>query len=54
MQRFTTLRPDKANVVQLGAGGSVIANAGFIKQFGTRGGEGVRALNPTWGENYLI
>ncbi|RSH83089.1 uncharacterized protein EHS24_006746 [Apiotrichum porosum] len=33
---------------ELGAGGSVIANAGFIKQFGDGGGGGVRALNPTW------
>ncbi|KAH8881094.1 MFS general substrate transporter [Thozetella sp. PMI_491] len=33
---------------ELGAGGSVVANAGFIKQFGTTGGEGVRALDPTW------
>lgn len=33
---------------QLGAGGSVVANAGFIKQFGTKKGEGVRALDPTW------
>ena len=35
---------------QLGAGGSVIANKGFIKQFGNGGGSGVRALDPTWGE----
>ncbi|KAH8819233.1 hypothetical protein F5884DRAFT_743652 [Xylogone sp. PMI_703] len=33
---------------ELGAGGSVVANAGFIKQFGTEGGAGVRALDPTW------
>ncbi|KAK3175823.1 hypothetical protein K4F52_009956 [Lecanicillium sp. MT-2017a] len=33
---------------ELGAGGSVIANRGFIKQFGSEGGEGVRALDPTW------
>ncbi|KAK8147894.1 hypothetical protein G3M48_000772 [Beauveria asiatica] len=34
---------------ELGAGGSIVANAGFIKQFGTNGGEnGVRALDPTW------
>lgn len=33
---------------QLGAGGSVVANAGFIKQFGTESGQGVRALDPTW------
>lgn len=30
----------------------MIANAGFIKQFGT-GGAGVKALDPTWGE-YLL
>lgn len=39
-----------AKEVQLGAGGAIVANAGFIKQFGTRGGEGVRALDPTWCE----
>lgn len=33
---------------ELGAGGSVVANAGFIKQFGRDGGTGVRALSPTW------
>ncbi|CEJ81535.1 Putative Glycoside hydrolase family 78 protein [[Torrubiella] hemipterigena] len=33
---------------ELGAGGTVIANAGFIKQFGSRDGTGVRALDPTW------
>ncbi|KAL1404926.1 hypothetical protein Q8F55_008538 [Vanrija albida] len=34
---------------ELGAGGSIVANAGFIKQFGSRGEEaGVRALDPTW------
>lgn len=33
---------------ELGAGGSVVANAGFIKQFGTEAGAGVRALDPTW------
>ncbi|KAM0514528.1 hypothetical protein ACHAPE_006823 [Trichoderma viride] len=34
---------------ELGAGGSVVANAGFIKQFGSVKGEGgVRALDPTW------
>lgn len=33
---------------ELGAGSTVIANNGFIKQFGSRGGEGVRALDPTW------
>ncbi|ORY31052.1 general substrate transporter [Naematelia encephala] len=32
---------------ELGAGGSIVANAGFIKEFGTGGG-GVRALDPTW------
>ncbi|KEF55030.1 uncharacterized protein A1O9_08683 [Exophiala aquamarina CBS 119918] len=32
---------------ELGAGGSVIANAGFIKQFGD-GNSGVTALSPTW------
>lgn len=42
-------------MVQLGAGGTVIANAGFIKQFGDGSqGAGVRALNPTWGKSYLI
>lgn len=35
---------------ELNAGGSVIANAGFIKQFGTEKGGGVRALNATWGK----
>ncbi|KXS93737.1 hypothetical protein AC578_994 [Pseudocercospora eumusae] len=34
---------------ELNAGGSVIANAGFIKQFGDDKSTGVRALNPTWG-----
>lgn len=34
---------------QLGAGGSIVANAGFIREFG-EGGSGVRALNPTWCE----
>ncbi|KAJ6785288.1 hypothetical protein PWT90_01088 [Aphanocladium album] len=36
---------------ELGAGASIVANRGFIKQFGDhRGGTqgGVRALNPTW------
>ncbi|KAH7356508.1 general substrate transporter [Rhexocercosporidium sp. MPI-PUGE-AT-0058] len=33
---------------ELGAGGSIVANKGFIKQFGTTGGTGVRALDPTW------
>ncbi|WOO85967.1 MFS transporter fmqE [Vanrija pseudolonga] len=34
---------------ELGAGGSIVANEGFIKQFGSRGDEaGVRALDPTW------
>ncbi|GFP57598.1 MFS transporter fmqE [Trichoderma asperellum] len=34
---------------ELGAGGSVVANAGFIKQFGSdKGQDGVRALDPTW------
>lgn len=32
---------------QLGAGGSIVANEGFIKQFGD-GGSGVTALSPTW------
>jgi MFS transporter, SP family, general alpha glucoside:H+ symporter len=36
---------------QLGAGGTVIANAGFIKQFGDHDATGVRALNPTWGKS---
>ncbi|RSH89781.1 hypothetical protein EHS25_001767 [Saitozyma podzolica] len=34
--------------VLLGAGGSIITNAGFIKQFGDQTSGGVRALNPTW------
>jgi len=38
------------DAIQLGAGGSVIANAGFIKQFGKSGGKGVRALDATWGK----
>lgn len=35
---------------ELGAGGTVVANAGFIRQFGDKGSDaaGVRALNPTW------
>ncbi|EME80067.1 uncharacterized protein MYCFIDRAFT_198401 [Pseudocercospora fijiensis CIRAD86] len=33
---------------ELNAGGSVIANAGFIKQFGDAKSTGVRALDPTW------
>jgi sugar porter (SP) family MFS transporter len=33
---------------ELGAGGSIIANAGFIKQFGGGDASGVRALDPTW------
>ena len=33
---------------ELNAGGSVIANAGFIKQFGNHEEAGVRALDPTW------
>ncbi|CAK7228866.1 hypothetical protein SCUCBS95973_007026 [Sporothrix curviconia] len=35
---------------ELGSSGSVIANAGFIKQFGDEGrdADGVRALNPSW------
>ncbi|RAO72321.1 uncharacterized protein BHQ10_008333 [Talaromyces amestolkiae] len=33
---------------ELGAGGSIIANTGFIKQFGNKGDSGVRALDPTW------
>ena len=38
---------------QLGAGGSVIANRGFIREFGNgdAGGDGsVRELDPTWGK----
>lgn len=38
----------ETNITKLGAGGSVIANRGFIKQFGTGEGAGVRALDPTW------
>ncbi|OIW26886.1 MFS general substrate transporter [Coniochaeta ligniaria NRRL 30616] len=33
---------------ELGAGSSIVANTGFIKQFGTEAGAGVRALDPTW------
>lgn len=36
---------------ELGAGGSIVANNGFTKQFGTEGGTGVRALDPTWCKN---
>lgn len=39
---------------QLGAGGSIIANTGFIKQFGNKGDSGVRALDPTWGTLYIV
>lgn len=39
-----------ADCTQLNAGGTIIANAGFIKQFG-EGGSGVTALDPTWGES---
>ena len=35
---------------ELGAGGSVVANAGFIKQFGTTDEIGVRGLSTTWCE----
>ena len=38
---------------QLGAGGSIVANAGLIKEFGT-GGEGVRALDPTWRKLFIL
>lgn len=40
-------------VAQLISGGTVIANAGFIKQFGTEGGAGVKALDPTWGKSCI-
>jgi len=33
---------------ELTAGGSIIANAGFIAQFGTQGGTGVYKLNTSW------
>lgn len=33
---------------ELSAGGTIVANNGFIKQFGSRAEEGVRALDPTW------
>ncbi|KAH8677975.1 general substrate transporter [Xylariales sp. PMI_506] len=33
---------------ELGVGGSIVANEGFIKQFGAEGGTGVRALDPFW------
>jgi hypothetical protein len=36
-------------LTQLNAGGSIIANRGFIKQFGDRSQADVRALDPTWG-----
>ncbi|GIC87477.1 uncharacterized protein Aud_003861 [Aspergillus udagawae] len=38
---------------ELKAGNSIIANAGFIKQFGRENGSGVAALNPTWGKYNL-
>jgi hypothetical protein len=37
-------------VAQLKIGNNIIANAGFIKQFGRQGGSGVQALDPTWGK----
>ena len=40
-------------LVKLNASGSVVANAGFIKQFGS-GGTGVRALSPTWCKSSFI
>jgi len=40
--------------LQLGAGGTIVANAGFIKQFGTESGVGVRALSPTWCKELCI
>lgn len=40
--------------LQLGAGGTIVANAGFIKQFGTESGVGVRALSPTWRKKMCI
>ncbi|KYG43064.1 hypothetical protein M433DRAFT_72503 [Acidomyces richmondensis BFW] len=36
---------------ELTSSGTVIANDGFIKQFGKKGGVGVRALDATWGSN---
>ncbi|KAF6521687.1 hypothetical protein HZS61_015945 [Fusarium oxysporum f. sp. conglutinans] len=33
---------------ELKIGNNIIANAGFIKQFGRKGGSGVQALDPTW------
>ncbi|KAM0229889.1 hypothetical protein ACHAPO_009611 [Fusarium lateritium] len=33
---------------ELKIGNNIIANAGFIKQFGHKGGSGVQALDPTW------
>ncbi|BEJ17722.1 hypothetical protein CspHIS471_0611230 [Cutaneotrichosporon sp. HIS471] len=33
---------------ELNAGGTIVANKGFLKQFGARDQEGVRALDPTW------
>ncbi|KAK2128962.1 hypothetical protein NOF04DRAFT_1183665 [Fusarium oxysporum II5] len=36
---------------ELKIGNNIIANAGFIKQFGRKGGSGVQALDPTWDQN---
>ncbi|CAH0004304.1 unnamed protein product [Clonostachys byssicola] len=33
---------------ELKIGNNILANKGFIKQFGSRGGQGVEALDPTW------
>ncbi|KAM0342095.1 hypothetical protein ACHAPU_009708 [Fusarium lateritium] len=33
---------------ELKIGNNIIANAGFIKEFGHKGGSGVQALDPTW------
>ncbi|KIH93283.1 hypothetical protein SPBR_04496 [Sporothrix brasiliensis 5110] len=37
---------------ELNSSGSVIANAGFLKQFGSGDASGVRSLSATWGMPY--
>ena len=37
-------------ILQLNAGSSVVANAGFVKQFGAQDSADVRTLDPTWRE----
>lgn len=41
---------DRRLTYQLVAGSSVVANAGFVRQFGAQGSTDVRTLNPTWRE----